>query len=645
MDDSSKPDHIDELKRRLDSASGSKTIHKRQGVLHETYTKVSSDWDIKTNVAHQATKLVEQTLYHNSMFKKIFIGSIIFFICAVAVALLIFLSGNNTVSNRYIDISVIGSSYTAGGEDLPLQILVTNNNPVSIELADLFIEYPKGTRGDTGGDIVRLLKPVGSIASGGTMTIPVTPVLYGEQGSLVEIDMRLEYRINDSNAIFTKEKKYGVTINTSPLSISVSAPQTVVSNQEVEFKVNVVSNTSRVSENMRLQIEYPPGFQFIESTPEPMYGNAIWNLGDLSQGAEREIIVRGVLLGTDGDERTFRVFGGSEDSKDRTKVGVVYNSFAHVMAIDKAFIDARIVVAGQDEDVFVTDGNTPLNVEIKYENSLAVRVTDLELVVSLAGSAFNSNNINIQNGYYDNSLQTITFNKNTNTQFSNIPPGGTGYITFTVTPKSLIQQAGSFIRDPYIDMAVSVRGRQPSEGNNIQEALEIDRTRVKVSTDFQLLPRSVYSVGPFINSGPVPPSAGQDTTYTIIWTIKNTANPVSGATATADLPIWVDFTGSKHPSSEQLQYDESSRKLTWNIGTVSRAVGFSSNETREVSFQVKLKASNSQIGKIADLVTSPKIVGTDSWTGELVQRTIQNITTKITTDPTYSANSNHSVVE
>lgn len=637
MDESNNPDHIDELKKRLDSHGGGMILHKREGILHDTHQNVATDWNIKNDNVRKATKLVERTLVDNSMFKKFFIASIIFFAVAIFFSLYIFLGGNNTVSSKYIDINVVGSAYTSGGDELPLQILVTNKNPVAIELADLFIEYPKGTRGDAGGDVVRLLKPVGSIASGGTVTVPVTPTLYGEQGAIQEIKMRLEYRVSGSNAIFTKEKKHGVTISTAPISISVVAPTEATSNERVVFSIKVTSNTKEVSDNTRLRVIYPPGFQFESSEPKPLHGNSLWDLGDLAQGQEREISITGTMLGSEGDEKTFQIEGGSEHSSDKTTIGVIYNSLIHTVTIKRPFIEARLFVNGEGGDTVTISGTNPVRLSVKYANNLPVRVTDVEVVAKISGSAFDRNTVLAANSYYDSSTGTITWSKNTTTQLATLNPSDEGELSFSLTPISLVRPGGAFVRDPQIVIDVSIKGRQPSEGNTVAEVKSADKKTIRVATDFQILGKALYSSGAFVNSGPVPPKAGQETTYTIVWTVKNTANPVSGASLSAMLPLWVDFMGTSSPSSESLSYDEPSRTVTWNIGTVDRGVGFGGT-AREVSFQVKLRASSSQVNTAPALVLVQKITGVDSFTQSILSSTRPEITTRLSSDPVHGAN-------
>ena len=112
----------------------------------------------------------------------------------------------------------------------------------------------------------------------------------------------------------------------------------------------------------------------------------------------------------------------------------------------------------------------------------------------------------------------------------------------------------------------------------------------------------------------------------------------------AFLPIWVDFVGTIYPSSENLSYDASSRTVNWNIGTVDRGVGFGTNN-REVSFQIKLKASTSQIGDSPVLVFAPLLSGVDSFTNGIISLKRPDLSTLIPNDPNYSSSASSIVTQ
>jgi hypothetical protein len=148
---------------------------------------------------------------------------------------------------------------------------------------------------------------------------------------------------------------------------------------------------------------------------------------------------------------------------------------------------------------------------------------------------------------------------------------------------------------------------------------------------------TVYSVGPFVNFGPIPPKAEQPTTYTIIWRANNTYNNIENAFVTATLPIYVEWLGKISPSSEEVMYNPLTRTVAWRVGNLNSWTG-SLSDPREVAFQVSLLPSLSHLGSSPVLVSNPHIIGTDKFTLTDISETISSLTTQITTDPINSSN-------
>jgi hypothetical protein len=109
-----------------------------------------------------------KTKIHHSFFKKFFYFSLGFAVLAALFATVMFFTGGNTVSNANIEITVLGNSFTAGGEELPLQVEVSNKNASALELADLFVEYDNGGTTTNSVGHVRELNP-GTIPAGGIL--------------------------------------------------------------------------------------------------------------------------------------------------------------------------------------------------------------------------------------------------------------------------------------------------------------------------------------------------------------------------------------------------------------------------------------------------------------------------------------------
>ena len=141
-------------------------------------------------------------------------------------------------------------------------------------------------------------------------------------------------------------------------------------------------------------------------------------------------------------------------------------------------------------------------------------------------------------------------------------------------------------------------------------------------------------MGPFANHGPIPPKVGEETTYTVTFSVGNTQGDLADARVTARLGQGINWLGASSFTSEDISYDSSSNTITWNIGMLSSDTGFSS-AAREIAFQIALTPSLGQIGMAPNLVTGIVFSGRDTLTGNTVTANNAPLTTRLTTDPAF----------
>jgi hypothetical protein len=146
--------------------------------------------------------------------------------------------------------------------------------------------------------------------------------------------------------------------------------------------------------------------------------------------------------------------------------------------------------------------------------------------------------------------------------------------------------------------------------------------------------RSLYSRGPFKNTGPIPPHAEEVTTYTVVLNARNTQNDISNGKVTAQLGSNVMWLGKVSPSTETVSYDELKKTIIWDIGTLPSGSGFDA-VAREVNVQLSLTPSIGQVGNSPILLTNILFSGKDAFTQAEVTSSADPVTTKISTDPTY----------
>src|ERR1035437_8019547 len=132
QDDKEKLNRLEDIKTKLFSKNYLPRIQRHDVFGYKFQKEVPESWKTEKGFDSESS---QQFFMKTSMFKKFFIFAIVFFVCAVGFAVYTFLGGGNTVSNANIDFSFFGNSFTAGGEDLPLQIEITNKNNLPLQLA------------------------------------------------------------------------------------------------------------------------------------------------------------------------------------------------------------------------------------------------------------------------------------------------------------------------------------------------------------------------------------------------------------------------------------------------------------------------------------------------------------------------------
>jgi len=634
LEDRDKINGLEKLKNKLFSRN-----YKSQNEHMDHFSGVRLEKDVPESWEDsnmKKTNLAEKFFTNKtSLFKKFFIFAIGFFVVALLYAGYMIFFGGNTVSNNNIDIAVLGNAFTAGGEELPLQIEITNKNNSELLLADLLIEYPKNSSGDLTKDTERIRESIGTIVPGEIRSQNVKVVIFGEQGSVRPVKISLEYRIKDSNSIFVKEKMYEVSISSAPINLSVEAPAEASPGQDVVLKIKTTLNATKEASNILMRVDYPIGFEFTSATPAPTFGNNVWSLGDLAPGVENEISIVGKMTDVfDGEEKIFHIFSGSQNSSDKSSIGIVFNSLSQTVLIKRPFIEAKLFVNNVYQREYAIDSKTPLNGQIRWVNNLGTKVNDLEIRAKISGNLVNKKSVNAESGFYESSSDTIIWDKNSSYSFSEVDPGDSGTVSFSLSTFPLFSSVGGIISDPSVYIDVSISGKQPLEGNASQQLTNSESKIIRVISDVGFATKALYYSGPFTNSGPIPPKVDQETTYTIVWAISNTSNNISNVQVKSSLPTWVRFIGNISPPSEDLTFNSNTRELIWNVGSISRGSGIL-QEGREISFQIALKPSLSQLGSSPIIVNNITLTGHDDFANANVEVYKNSLDTRLSNDASF----------
>lgn len=602
----------------------------KRSVLHEDKVAYEDDWaDTRKNPSDTFTPMTPKTP-STSIFKKIFLGSLGLLLVALIIFGASFLGGGNSISEKNVDIVITTKSFVDGGESLPVEVTLVNKNKLALELATLVLEYPEGNQGDgssVSGALTRIPREIEKVPAGGTLQESFTIQLYGTENSERTINAHLEFRVQGSNAVYSKDQPIAVTIRTSPVTITLSAPDQAIPNQEIPLKFSIVGNGTAILPDTAMIVEYPPGFTYTRAEPAPSFGTSVWYLGDLPPGGNRDIIVYGSLSGSVTDLKTFKASIGKQNRGNEQQLDTVYNSLAQIVPLSNAFLDARMVIANQTGSSVAIASNQQVRVTVSYKNTLSVPITNAELAVVFSGSAYDQGLVEPVTAFFDTAGNRLVWTAQQYPKLASIGPGEDGQVNFSIRPRQLTGSGSA--ANPTINLALNVTGFQ--SGGTKLSAMAIDTKTFTVNSDLNLVARSIHYTGAIQNTGPMPPKPNQETTYTLEFRISNSRNRISGGKMVTRLPVYVKWKNVLLPQSESanVTYNEVTRELVWNIGDIP---GGATSGSKILSAKIGITPSASQVGIAPALTDSIVLTGKDTFTNQDLTITKLPLSTQVLND-------------
>ncbi len=609
-------------------------IRIKTGHLNPIPVTIDRDWSHSDTTEDNESQERAQNLLLNqdviikkrtSFFKTFFISSLLFFFVAVGFGVYSFFIKNKLNPEGNIAIGIVGSTFTQSGEELPLKVEVENRNDFALEVVDLIVEYSRiGEVPDPSLDTTEHTRiTLGTIEPNKRIVTDVPLTLFGKEGDKKEIHFTLEYTIAHASTIFQKEKVYNVTLSSSPVTMVIRGGEIAVPNQPYHFTVEMTTNTKKPLNNMLIALNYPPGFTFESASTSPSQSTNVWDMGTLTPGETKQLDISGKFSGTLGDERSIRLLFGTYLDGDHAKISTNFGTLIQTVRLEKPFLSTDLIVNGSNDDTTHIGLGEQVQGTIVWQNNLPTQVLDVEIKLHIKGDLFDRSQIEATDGFYDSKNDVLIWNKNTINGFVRVAPLDSGTLYFTLPTR--VPDTDGTVKNPQVELEVSVRALEDSEGTVPKVIESLERTIVRIGGNVFMTPTVRYSTGPIPNTGPFPPQINTETTYTVELNIENTINDYTSGVFRAKLPPNVGFTNVFSPNTEVIRYDEKIGEIIWSIGDIPQRAGIA----RTISFQLKAIPSLLQIGQHMQLLKDMTFTATDSFTKQSVTQSINPITTEI----------------
>ncbi|MEI8337995.1 MAG: hypothetical protein WCF92_02500 [bacterium] len=640
MSDDLEKSRIEELRKRLYSKT-EKIEEPHVLDLKQHENEIPKQWVHEEEGKEALNQILnaptDMNINKSDFTKKILQAAFVFFILSIAVATFILFKGVNVVSADKVKINVLAPAAVPSGQITSLDVSVQNANDGPINLVDVILNYPKGTRSadDQSVELTHDRVSFDSVASGQTQKGTAKAIFFGENGTLQKINIELDYRVPGSNTVFKKNSEYDVSIGTSALSLNLDSVKEITSGQNLSMTLTVKSNSPETIKGVVLQAIFPFGFTFANSTPNTSDSFNDWNLGDIEPGGTRTVQISGLVTGETDEVRFFRFLLGLGSSQNQNQIQSEIASVENSLVVKKPFIGSSLTLNGVPAETFIATAGKEINAQIKWQNNLTTPISDAQIMVTLSGNIIDTSSFKSQDGIIKSDSGTISWSKFESNKLADIAPGQSGTVEFLFTTKSGVSSGISKIRNPFIQADINVLGKRISEANVPEDITSVVSKKIKVDTVATLSAQILHNSGPFENQGSLPPKLNVPTEYSVIWTVSNTFNDINGTKVQAVLPNFLSWTSVTAPITEKISFDPNSRIVTWDLGNVL-ATGGSASGLRQVAFQISYTPTLGQVGSRPVLIDKASLSGVDSFTGNNISTNSGQITTNLPTDPNFN---------
>ena len=532
---------------------------------------------------------------------------------------------NNIFSREVLKLEILGADTIKMGDEIEYTVKYKNNGNSVLQEPRLIFELPEYSLTEDGK--TRFTQDLKDIYPGDEDFVKFKTRLLGSENNLALAKAWLSYMPKNLTVRFESYTTFSTKINYVPITLDFDLPSKVERGKEIKYSLNYFSNIDYPLENLSVKIDSITGFQLESSIPLSL-DKSEWKIPTLNKAQGGRITVNGRITGDPGQSLNF----GANLGMWRDGVFVLIKNTNKEVSIVEPLIFMSQRINGYPN--YVVSPGEKLRYEIFFRNIGSTPFDNLFLLTKLDGQAIDMQSIKSLTGEVRPNDRLIAWDYKQVPELRYLAPQQEGKVEFDVQLKNNWTQSNSENNNTIIKNKVDI-----SQISN--------EFQTKVNSKLEVLQKGYYlSQAGITNSGPIPPTVGAPTTYTITWEIKNYFNDIKNVKIRAILPQNVRLTGKISPENEfsNFLFDNNSREIVWNISggaIITAGAGIVSNAP-SISFQVSLTPDNSQKGNIVPIIGEASISAEDQFTSAVTQGKTLPVNTSLPDD---QANSGGGVVQ
>ncbi len=537
--------------------------------------------------------------------KKIVIFTALFITIFIALAGWLIWRGFNSFNSSGVSLTISGPERTVSGDEVVYTVDYENDTRLGLADLKLVVYYPEGSIPANDEGLAQSFD-LPDLEAGQKSKLKIPVRIIGLKNDKKEIRVEMNYQPATIMSRFISKADFSTTIISVPLVLNFDLPERLVTGQSFDFSLNYLNQAEIDFDDMRIEMEYPNGFIFESSAPEPVEGNNVWSLGHLMAGQQGKIVIQGSVTGRKNDSKGFKAeLGFLKDEKLITYAETV--SSLQITG-SPLFVSQTI----NDSSGYIAQAGEWLNYSIIYKNTTDVGIQNVTIISKLEGQALNMSEMKLDSGSFDGSTKTITWNAGNFSDLSYIAPQEEGEVTFSVKLKNSLPVSSLADKNFTVINTVDIDSSQvPLALKDIDIAGQ-SRLETKIASQMSLNSLGYYYDDTFNNSGPVPPQVGQTTTYTLKWQLTNAGSDLENVKVSALLPPHVKWQSKISPGDAGLSYNAGTGTLIWEVGSLPASTGILL-PVRQVVFHVAITPGQAHLNSLVELIGRSTATGKDTF--------------------------------
>lgn len=551
----------------------------------------------------------------------------------------IFLGGSDSTA---LDFSISGPDKITAGEEFFYTIDYKNASSASIKNARIEMAYPENfifldsSPVANEKDSVWLIPEIVARASG---SIKIKGKIINEKDTNNIISGKILYTPENFSSEFKKEASKSFSVEDTGVTLNFDYSSAVLVGEENEITVKVKSQEKNFFPQFKLTVAPAENLNIISADivgekPKDNSGLTIekilpgvWNVGGLKP-EEQNFTIKYKLSKKMSDTQDITLRFENSAEEDKTYAFLEKKISVEVMKSD---LNLTLIINGSKNDQAVKFGDK-LNYSLSYVNKGTTDMRDVVIMAVLDSRLLDRATLDDENKGQEKG-NSIIWTKEEISGLAELSPEQEGVIDFSLSlvpfnEKYLSYSANDFQVKSYAQFNVGGNGEVSSEkeGSIDNQSNTIIN---KINSDLSLKEEARYfsEDNMPVGNGPLPPKVGEETGFKIYWTLTNNLHELQDAKVEVSLPSYVSWNDKNRTSVGSISYDDSSHKVTWDIGRLPVTV-----YKADAEFNISITPQDSDRNKIMVLLPGSKASAIDATTSGAIESTTRAKTTKLEDD-------------